>query len=401
MTTSYKVKVNHEVLRWAREEFSGYSIPGVVNKIKHKTISNQTIISWENGVAYPSYAQLKKLAEIYKIPLAIFFFPVPPKGLEPKKELRTLPPNYSDDIPPEINLVIRKGMARILDIAELSGGQDNQVNTFRSKLRNITQEDEIEYSKIIREILGVSVAEQKKWKSPEDAFKQWREKIQEAGIWVFKEAFKDKDYCGFYLDDENFPAIYINNSISPNRQIFTLFHELGHFIIHKGGIDLRQDVENIFTGIYRKDEVFCNSFAGEFLVPDEDFISNNNIRSVSTDSINDEFIIKLAYEYKVSREVILRKLKDNNFITKEFYKNKNKEWKDEWEEEKKNKKDKKKKGGGSYYNNQTTYLGNKYLKLAFTNYYERRISEYQLADFLAVKVKSLPGIENIFLRSKK
>ncbi len=400
MTTSYKVKVNHEVLRWAREKFSGYSIPGVVNKINLKSVSNQTIISWENGELDPSYAQIKELSKIYKTPIAVFFLPAPPEGLEPNKELRTLPPNYSDNIPPEINFIIRKGMARVLDIAELSGGQVNEVNILRSKLKDVKQESTVEYSKIVREVLGVSVAEQTKWKSSEDAFKQWREKIQKVGVWVFKEAFHNNDYYGFYLDDANFPVIYINNSISPNRQIFTLFHELGHFIINKGGVDLRQDVENIFTGIYRKDEVFCNSFAREFLVPKQDFISTNNIHSVPTDSINDKFIIQLAHEYKVSKEVILRKLKDNNFITKEFYKNKNKEWKDEWEEERKNKKDKKK-GGGSYYNNQTTYLGDKYLNLAFSNYYGGRIDECQLSDFLEIKVRNLQGIEDHFIRSQK
>ena len=396
MTASYKVKVNHEVLRWAREKFSGHTISEVVSKIKAKSVSEQTIISWENGELDPSYAQIKKLSKIYKIPIAVFFLPAPPEVLEPKKELHTLPPNYSNNIPPDINFLIRKGMARILDIAKLSGGQTNEINTLRSKLKGAEQESPIECSKIVRELLGVSVAEQKKWKSSEDAFKQWRGKIQGTGVWVFKEAFHNSDYCGFYLDDKSFPVIYINNSIPPNRQIFTLFHELGHFIIHKGGVDLRQDVENIFTGIYRKDEVFCNSFASEFLVPNEYFISIDNIDFIST---NAKSITNLANEHKVSREVILRKLKDNKFITQKFYENKNKEW--EKERKSKDKNIGKKKRGGAYYSNQAVYLGNRYLQLAFSNYYEGRIDECQLADFLAVKVRSLPGIEKCFLRNQK
>ncbi len=307
MTTSYKVKVNHEVLRWAREKFSGYSIPGVVNKIKLKTVSDQTIISWENGELDPSYAQIKKLSKIYKTPLAVFFLPAPPEGLEPNKELRTLPPNYSDNIPPEINFIIRKGMARVSDIAELSGGQVNEVNTLRSKLRDIKlegtkKENAIKCSKIVREILGVSVAD-------------------------------------------------------------------------------------------------CNSFAGEFLVPNEDFISIDNIRSISTDNISDVFINELADKYKISREVILRKLKDNKFIIQEVYENKNKEW--EKERKSKDKNIGKKKGGGDYYSTQAVYLGNKYLNLAFSNYYGGRIDECQLSDFLEIKVRNLQGIEDHFIRSQK
>jgi Zn-dependent peptidase ImmA (M78 family) len=59
---------------------------------------------------------------------------------------------------------------------------------------------------------------------------------------VFKDAFRVDDYSGFCLYDDEFPLIYVNNSTSKTRQIFTLFHELAHLISHTSGIDtLRND----------------------------------------------------------------------------------------------------------------------------------------------------------------
>jgi len=42
-------------------------------------------------------------------------------------------------------------------------------------------------------------------------------------VFVFKDAFRAEDYCGFSLFDPVFPLIYVNNSMPKSRQIFTLF----------------------------------------------------------------------------------------------------------------------------------------------------------------------------------
>jgi Zn-dependent peptidase ImmA (M78 family) len=42
-------------------------------------------------------------------------------------------------------------------------------------------------------------------------------------VFVFKDAFRAEDYCGFSLFDPVFPLIYVNNSMPKSWQIFTLF----------------------------------------------------------------------------------------------------------------------------------------------------------------------------------
>ncbi len=153
--------------------------------------------------------------------------------------------------------------------------------------------------------------------------KQWREALENKGYWVFKDSFQNEKISGFCLHDEHFPLIYINNSILKQRQIFTLFHELAHLILGKGGISFRKNIESDLTGKYREEEVFCNAFASAFLVPDNSL----NISGKPTD----REISKHANKYNVSREVILRKYLDRKLINKEFYDEKVNIWRENWE----------------------------------------------------------------------
>jgi len=43
------------------------------------------------------------------------------------------------------------------------------------------------------------------------------------------------------------------------------------------------------------------------------------------------------------------------------------------------------------------YLSQKYLELAFSHFYQKRISDSQLADYLGVKARNLSGMENIMM----
>ncbi len=380
--------VTPKVLSWARDSI-GYTIDDAAKKIKTEA---SDIIDWESGKRKPSYAQLEKLAKIYKRPIAVFFFPKPPREESINEKLRALPEEYANSLPPEIHYLVRKAQSRKINLYELYN--DSLPSSFQSFSRsfNENKNDAKELANKVRKILGVSTDDQFNWSNTDTALKKWRSKLEEVGIWIFKDNF-DKYYSGFCLCDTHIPIVYINNSMSTTRQIFTLFHELAHLLISKGGIDFRNHVESKFTGVYQEDEVFCNVFAGQFLVPNRSIDISN--------TYSDNQIIEYARKYKVSREVILRKYLDKKIITQDFYVDKVKKWHLDWLKEKERKKQlgDKKTGGPNYYITQKSYLGNKYLSLAFGQYYKNRISEIQLADYLGVKVKSLSGLEGYIRES--
>lgn len=372
--------VTPAVLAWARKTI-GYTEEQVAEKLKEKRVTPDLVRLWESGGSQPIYSQLKKLAQLYKRPVAIFFFASPPQENPIEKDFRALPSVVAKATPPHIRCLVRLAKARQIDLEELQAGGSGKAEVLSLKAGKTESAKRL--AARIRDRIDISTAEQSQWENIDTAFKKWRTALENLGVWVFKEAFKDDDYCGFCVYDERFPLIYINNSQSPQRQIFTLFHELGHLLIGKAGVDIRARSAPALRGIYQKEEVFCNAFAASCLVPDIDLERYTTLP-------DDTMIKNIANQYKVSFEVVLRKFLDKDFISSENYQNKI----DAMQKPKQEGKDP---GGGNYYLTQQAYLGRKYMRLVFEQYHQRRIDRRQLADYLGVKSKNVTNLENLFL----
>ena len=381
-----QLPVNPDMLRWARET-GGFDIDDVVVKLKRKRITSETVASWEEGASSPTYVQLERLAyEIYKRPLALFFFPEPPEEETPTESFRTLPQEEIDLLEPRLLYLVRQAKVMQENLRELFDG----VNPAKKKVCSdivIRRSDSIsDVAKAVRKYLGVGLNSQYALTTNDTTLKYWRDVLEKHGVFVFKDAFKDEECSGFCLYDDVFPIIYINNSQAKIRQIFTLFHELAHLLFKTGGIDLRHDYVQKMKGDNKRIEVFCNKFAGEFLVPTEDI----KLR-IHNHAIDDNLLTRLARKYSVSREVILRKCLDLNHITKVFYEAKVKEWNEE-------RLTRGKSGpGGDYYNNKGMYLGVYYIETAFGKYYQGAISKPQLADYLGMKEVHVSTLEGYVL----
>ncbi len=374
--------INPAVLKWARER-SGHSVEDVAKTFKKDA---EVVKSWESGASAPTYLQLETLAyRLYKRPVAIFFFPEPPDEPDPKQSFRTLPDFEIENMLPDTRYALRQAQAMQLALNELNDGfNPSEQKIFReikiSEATNVTLA-----ATTVRDYLGVALKEQTNWPNTEKALANWRKVIQDNGVFVFKRSLKQKDISGFCALGEEFPVIYLNNSTPDTRQIFSLFHELPHLLLGTNGVTKRDDnYINSLTGSAKRIEFFCNRFANEFLVPSDDFE-----QWLGRDFSNDEVIERIARNYKVSREVILRKVLDRKIIDRQYYDKKVKDWYAQ---------PKKTPGGGDYYANQATYLGEKFLDLAFRRYYQGRCSFEELADYLNVKVRSVAGLEEFFLR---
>lgn len=102
---------------------------------------------------------------------------------------------------------------------------------------------------------------------------------------------------GFY--DPKARAIYVNRDDPPNRQTFTIAHELGHHYLHRDFILTHPDQYKV---LYRKPmgretdpiEKEANSFAANLLVPTEWLKRYYRIASVA----------EMARVFIVSEEVI-------------------------------------------------------------------------------------------------
>ena len=378
--------VNHKILAWARER-SGQTIDQVAAAL-HKDPG--VIAAWESGDDAPSYPQLEKLAyKVYKRPLAVFFFPVPPPEEDPKTSFRTLPEFEVERLAADTRMKIRQARALQLSLAELNDGKNPAEQKIFVDLHVRISAPAGEVAAKARSYLGIDAKLQRSWKDTDQALKTWRRAVEEKGIYVFKNSFKQKDVSGFCLYDPEFPIIYVNNSTAPTRQIFTILHELGHILTATGGVTKRDDTYIAkLTGPNRQIEIFCNRFAAECLLPVEEFKA-----ALGPNPASDESVRELAKAYRVSRHVVLLRLLGLDLVTQEFYERKVAAWKADYEAKTSET------PGGSYYATQGAYLGEKFLKLAFGKYYDGKISIDQLADYLNVKVSSVPGMEQLAMQA--
>lgn len=380
--------INPTILAWARRQ-AGLSVVEVAQRLKK---DSELVEAWERGDSAPTYVQLEYLAyKVFRRPVALFFFPAPPDEPPPESSFRTLPTPEAADLEPDTRYKIREARAFQLSLYELNGDiNPAERRVFEDIVVNL-EDSAPEVATRVRFYLGLEVEGRSLWRQTSEWFEECRRLVEGAGVFVFKNSFKQREVSGLCLYDPVFPVIYVNNSTAATRQVFTLFHELAHVLLHLNGITkLDSEHTDALPGDERRIEVFCNEFAAEILVPHEDFLIR--VGELRPDK-EGETVTFLAHEYKVSREVVLRRFLDLGRVSSEEYAELVQKWNQEYEESRSQSS-----GGGNYYNTRASYLGDRYMGLAFGRYYQGAISEQRLAEMLGVKARNLPGVEQQYLR---
>lgn len=120
----------------------------------------------------------------------------------------------------------------------------------------------------------------------------------------------DGDLSGMAFYKDGIPIIGVNSLHHPNRQRFTLAHELAHIRLHRTQLEAEVHVDN---GSLRRDalaaegvdstEIEANAFASEILIPA--LLLRDALGSRTIDLEDDAMIAALAKKFKVS-EVAMR-----------------------------------------------------------------------------------------------
>lgn len=368
-----QIPITRDVLKWAINR-SGYSLEDLRGSFKK-------IDDWvaQDG-GFPSYPQLEKLSEKFKVPIAVFFFPEPPNVPLVEQSFRTLGVEHFAMIPPRVRLLLGKAQAFQTSLAELTRGRNPSDRLITRDLKFKASISIDKMASAVRDYFGISIEEQCSWKDADTALKNWREVVHSAGVYVFKDRFRQDDYSGFCLYDDEYPIIYVNNTNAKTRQAFTIFHELAHLLFETSGVDkLDDDYIDMLPKDEKRIEVICNRFAARFLMPEAAFEKAFNGLSPTEETAD-----LLASQFHVSRELIFRKFLDKELVSEQEYLAASKRWA----------KQKKKGSGGDPYRSKMAYLGKEYVNLAFSQFYQNRIDEYQLADYLDMKPKHVLTLEN-------
>ena len=129
-------------------------------------------------------------------------------------------------------------------------------------------------------------------------------------MFVFQFKAPGDDVSGFSHFEEDYPAIALNETDALNRRIFTLLHEYTHLLIAQPGLCLPDEGQSEQPAPV---EDFCDRVAAEFLVPRADL----EVRFPPAPT--DEAIEKLAARYRVSRLVVLRRMRTLGKVTDAAY----------------------------------------------------------------------------------
>lgn len=380
------IPVNRAILKWARET-AGVSIQDVADKLGKDV---EFVANVESGNQSVTYSQLRTLSyDVYKRPIALFFYPSPPIDDPVEKDFRSIQASEGALLDRDTRLKIREAKYHQLSLYELNPDTRESKFILTEHLkRNTNLRDN---PTVIRTLLGVSIDEQKSFRNSEFAFKRWRRALEDMGIYVFKGAFKNLNYCGFTLYDEIYPIIYVNNKNTYSRQIFTLFHEMYHIITKNSDIScIDESSYDALCFAHKSIEQKCNAFASSVLLPKDDFNKELSYRDEINDSNTEDVVNELAELYSVSRETVLRRLKDISLVSNDIYSSLASKWSGQMRRFKSDSQ------GGNSIATMMTYLSGKYLSIVSDRYSAGQITSEQLMQFM--KVKSFATAEKIYDR---
>lgn len=129
-----------------------------------------------------------------------------------------------------------------------------------------------------------------------------------------------EDVSGALIRNGKSVVIAVNSAQHENRQRFTIAHEIGHFLLHKGtkvhfDEDFRVNYRNALSSeATNSDEIEANTFAAELLMP-ETFLRKDLLKIQPDDDTIGTAIQSLAVRYKVSPRAMELRLVNLGFIS--------------------------------------------------------------------------------------
>ncbi|MDC0948785.1 ImmA/IrrE family metallo-endopeptidase [Gammaproteobacteria bacterium] len=204
---------------------------------------------------------------------------------------------------------------------------EKQRAVYLSLLEDLDAEDELSFLPPSIDQLNPASAAQvvRGWLDLDDTnnFESYRSAVESRGVLVFRtngyagkwQLAKENPILGFSLYDDRCPLIVVKKLDVEVRQSFTLFHELGHLLLHRtSSID---DEVDLFSHSGQERE--ANEFAGHLLVPPAFLDEIDDKDRPANVSEFDSWLEDYRKAWGVSSEVILLRLIDSKRLPREHY----------------------------------------------------------------------------------
>jgi len=378
---SAEALINPELLVWARQS-AGMQLEEAASRLQ---VPTEKLHAWEEGSQRPTVKQLRKVASVYQQSFAAFYLPKAPAVFRaPIRDYRRLPHEGEQRISPDLALEMRLAVDRREVCRELLAAQDVVPKEFprRISLRRNPESVAVE----LRGFLGTTLDEQQSWRSERDAFNSWRAAIERLDVLVFQAtAVPLEEMRAYSIAKFPLPLIVVNRKDAYAGRVFSMLHEMTHLLLRSSGVcdlDTRPDR----PPAQQRTEVFCNHVAGACLVPQDDLLARPVVRQHQGDAWGDDELGGLARTYRVSREVVLRRLVILGLASPAFYEQKRIEFQKQYRERRREK------GFVPQSTNILSAAGRPFVRVVLEAFYEDRITASDVSDYLGVRLKHLDRI---------
>ena len=302
-----RVDVEPELLRWARQR-AGLGIDALAGRFPK-------LDAWERGEIRPTLKQLERFAKATFTPIGCLFLREAPVEHIPIPDFRTVGDTRLDR--PSANLLDTVYLCQQRQdwYREFMRSTGGEAVDFVSSAR--PEDDITEVAVRMRRSLRFDVAERRRIPTWTDALRRFIGQADALGVLVMvsgvvgsnsRRSLDPREFRGFALADPIAPLIFINGKDTKAAQMFTLAHELAHLWLGSSGVS---DAEALEIG-GQKTERWCNQVAAETLVPLHLLRADYSARAPLSDELN-----RLARRFKVSTLVILRRIHDAGFLTRQ------------------------------------------------------------------------------------
>jgi len=301
--------VNPSLMSWSRRR-AGLTEADVAQSLP---VKEEKVLSWEAGESSPTFRQAQQWATLAHVPFGYLFLREPPKDELPLPDLRTIggapPAKPSVDLLETVRDVLRKQEWYL----EYLKGQEVAPRPFVGKFSTASS-----IAAVVSDIRSVIGHPEGTVRLQTDEFlRQLILGADAAGIMVMRSGtvagnthrkLDVGEFRGFAISDKFAPVVFINLADAPAARIFTLLHELAHVWIGSTGIS------SVSPANSRKEEIFCNAVAGEFLVPQ---VKLTHLWHKTADL--GQMLTELSSFFCVSKLAIARRACDLGFISRDEY----------------------------------------------------------------------------------
>ncbi|MBB5063669.1 XRE family transcriptional regulator [Granulicella mallensis] len=382
--------LNPHILIWAREA-AGLSVDEAAHALGFKNTQERTaaerLQAMEAGTEEPSRSVLLNMARVYHRSLLVFYLSEPPRTSDRGQDFRRAPGANPTEYDPTLDALIRDIRGRQGIIKDLLDQADpKRVDYVSSVTMDISP---VELARRMTVRLGFSLDEFRRQANVPAAFGYLREKVEASGAFVLllgnlgshHTNIPSGVFRGYAIADPVAPFIVVNDQDASVAWAFTTLHELTHLWLGTTGVS----GGNTDTRI----EVYCNSVAGEMLLPEAEMAGLRFLRRASLDETVGA-IAQFATSRKISRAMVAYKLLRVDIITQVRWRELDKHYADEWNAAQAQPASKEKKEGGpSYYVVKRHRLGHAVVDLVKNSLAEGFLTYTRASQVLGVKPRNV------------